>query len=512
MTERTEYAVLRFVDKNGYCHMINDYVKGSSLAQYLREHPQTDKAVFWGWLEKISALAVQYYKWKDGECYGYFNPYAMILTEEDGLVFLDTKDEENEELIGFMQKKSVRTLFMRPERVLSLKITFDDDMYSLGKTIQFLAAKCKTVPGFTRKEEKSLRRLITKCMDKREKNLKDLKEVHRELKSLNDTEGNVPGRGKKGKRVLCAAAVISAAVAVIVAVRGENKVQTARAQHKKQASETVQAGEDLNEKERDVWAQVELGLLYLTELEDKAQSRSCFEKISEECRLADIYLKIIHYISRDKNGAYVGRELEQALQAGAKELEKIEAEAWWNEKQVLYQMPFVQAYGLVNTEAAAEASISICKELLEHDVWKDKEGGKERELELRSYLAAAYEKTDENQLAIEEYEIVKELEEDDIALEQIYLKLERLYERTEQKEKIWQVLKEATEKLPQSSQVWTRYLRQCCADTGIEREACAEYVRNAITSAPDIKENEEFLKLQKEYDITVEGENICVGR
>ena len=108
-------------------------------------HPKTDKTIFFGWLAKIGALAVQFYKWKDGECFGYFNPYAIVLTEE-GPVFLDTKDEENEELIGFMQKKSVRSFFMRPERVLSLKMTFDDDMYSLGKTIQFLAAKCVTVP------------------------------------------------------------------------------------------------------------------------------------------------------------------------------------------------------------------------------------------------------------------------------------------------------------------------------------------------------------------------------
>lgn len=518
MEQRCEYAVLRFVDKNGYCHMIHDYVEGTSLAQYLKVHPKTDKTIFFGWLAKIGALAVQFYKWKDGECFGYFNPYAIVLTEE-GPVFLDTKDEENEELIGLMQKKSVRSFFMRPERVLSLKITFDDDMYSLGKTIQFLAAKCVTVPGFTRKEERSLRRVISKCTDKREKELKDLKEIHRELKKLSDKEVKIPEKGHNRRRILGAAAFLIIVAVIVVSARGGNKAPTARAGDKNGAARTLEieevtvSGQKKEVKENEhIHTQLELGLLYLTELEDEEQSLACFEEAAAYSELAEIYLKIIHYIGREKNGTYAGRELEQALQKGTEELEKVKAEEWWEQKQVLYQIPFLRAYGLLNTKSSAEAAIYTCAELLESDAWKSRDRGKKHELEVRTYLAGAFETAGEDERAIEEYETVKELEEEPAALEQIYAKLEGLYERAGQKENVWQILKEGTEKMPQSEQIWVRYLKQCCADNEIEREVCAEYVKNALSMLPDIKDNVEFQKLQKEYEITVEGENVCVGR
>lgn len=526
MTERTEYAVLRFVDKNGYCHMINDYVQGSSLAQYVKKHPQTDKEIFWDWLEKISALAVQYYKWSDAQCYGYFNPFAVILTDEGGIAFLDTKDEENEELVGCMQRKSVRALFMKPERVLSLKITFDDDMYSLGKTIQFLAAKCRIVPGLTRREEKTLKRIIAQCMDKREKGLKELKEIHRELKSLQETGEKRPDKKRTMKMVLGTAAVLTAIAAIIaVGLRGGNQAGTARAESRENetqvaedSAKTASGGQTIQEKatvqemDKQTQTQLEMGLLYLTELEDEERSRACLEEISEESSLAEIYLKIIHFLAREKSGTYVGRELEQILKAGAEALEQIKEEAWWGQKQELYQMPFLHAYGLLNTESAAESTIEICAELLENDVWKEREQGRKRELEVRTYLAAAFETADEKERAIEEYETVKELEEETSALEQIYMKLEGLYVKTEQKEKMWEVLKEGTEKIPGSEQIWIRYLKHCCGDSSIEREACAEYVKNALTASPNISENEEFIKLQKEYEITVEGDSICVGK
>lgn len=526
MTERTGYAVLRFVDKNGYCHMINDYVQGSSLAQYIKKHPQTDKEIFWGWLEKISALAVQYYKWSDAKCYGYFNPYAVILTDEGGIAFLDTKDEENEELVGCMQRKSVRAPFMRPERVLSLKITFDDDMYSLGKTIQFLAAKCRIVPRFTRREERILKRVVAQCMDKREKGLKDLKEIHRELKSLQETGEKRPEKKRTMKTVLGTGAILTMIAAiVVVGLRGSDQAGTARAESRENAAEvagentkTTSGGQPVPEKtavqemDKQTQTQLEMGLLYLTELEDEERSRGCLEEISEESSLAEIYLKIIHFLAREKSGTYVGRELEQILKVGAEELEHLKEEVWWGQKQELYQMPFLHAYGMLNTESAAEATIEICAELLENDVWKEREQGKKRELEIRTYLAAAFETADEKERAIEEYETVKELEEEVSALEQIYMKLEGLYEKTEQKEKMWEVLKEGTEKIPESEQIWIRYLKHCCADSSMEREACAEYVKSALTASPNITENEEFKKLQKEYEITVEGDNICVGK
>lgn len=35
MEERRDYAVLRFVDQNGWSYMVNDYAKGCSLMEYI---------------------------------------------------------------------------------------------------------------------------------------------------------------------------------------------------------------------------------------------------------------------------------------------------------------------------------------------------------------------------------------------------------------------------------------------------------------------------------------------
>ena len=37
MEERRDYAVLRFVDQNGWSYMVNDYAKGCSLMEYIKQ-------------------------------------------------------------------------------------------------------------------------------------------------------------------------------------------------------------------------------------------------------------------------------------------------------------------------------------------------------------------------------------------------------------------------------------------------------------------------------------------
>ena len=37
MEERKDYAVLRFVDQNGWSYMVNDYAKGCSLMEYIKQ-------------------------------------------------------------------------------------------------------------------------------------------------------------------------------------------------------------------------------------------------------------------------------------------------------------------------------------------------------------------------------------------------------------------------------------------------------------------------------------------
>lgn len=523
MTERTEYAVLRFVDKNGYCHMVSDYVKGSSIAGYIKEHPRMERQHFFHLLSQITTVALQYSKWQDEDSYGYMNPYAFILAGEE-LTMLDTKDEENEEVIAFMQKKNIRSLFMRPHRVLTLKMNFDDDMYGLGKTLQFLAAKCELIPKMSRREEKILKRVISKCLDEKKKSVKDLKEVNRELRQLEGTE-NKKNTGRGVKRVII---VVSAGAVILVsaaflrgdadntAYAGRKKADMVRAHEvnvKDEAENSDEAAALKEVSQEYIDAELELGLLYFTELGDRQKAVSCMEEVENSSGLAQIYLKIFSFLQQEKNETYIGRELEQTLESGQEQLKEYQTGTKdWEEKQVLYEMPFLRAYGLLDTGTAAEKSIELCSGLLENEKWRLVQQGDGRESEIRICLAGAYEKVGDEERALEEYETVKGLEHDKKVQEQIFVKLADLYDKTKQPEKVWETLKEGTQKVADSEVLWLHYLRQCCADTGIERAACADYIKQALEAIPQLTENEEFKKLQKEYEITVEGENICVGK
>ena len=46
----------------------------------------------------------------------------------------------------------------------------------------------------------------------------------------------------------------------------------------------------------------------------------------------------------------------------------------------------------------------------------------------------------------------------------------------------------------------------------VERETCAQTIQQYIGEMPEIVEQEEFQKLANEYGITVEGEQVWVGR
>mgnify|MGYP000034299187 CR=1 FL=1 len=43
MEERKDYAVLRFVDQNGWSYMVNDYAKGCSLMEYIKQGTRVEK-------------------------------------------------------------------------------------------------------------------------------------------------------------------------------------------------------------------------------------------------------------------------------------------------------------------------------------------------------------------------------------------------------------------------------------------------------------------------------------
>ena len=164
MAERSEYAVFRFLEQNGYCHMISDYVKGISIMQYVKEEYPVSRECLWHWMAEIAQRLEQYYKWENGKAYGFVNPYAVIIGEDSEIMLLDIMDPGNEDQIRRMQKKKVRMLFVKEEHILTQNAELEDDCYGLGKTYQFMLEKCHLTELCTRREKRLIRKIIEKCL------------------------------------------------------------------------------------------------------------------------------------------------------------------------------------------------------------------------------------------------------------------------------------------------------------------------------------------------------------
>ena len=108
MEERRDYAVLRFVDQNGWSYMVNDYAKGCSLMEYIKQGIRVEKETVFDWIRQLSKQLEQYYRCgNEDAAYGYVNPYAVIITEDGMLCLLDINEPENEELLKQMKKKKL---------------------------------------------------------------------------------------------------------------------------------------------------------------------------------------------------------------------------------------------------------------------------------------------------------------------------------------------------------------------------------------------------------------------
>lgn len=504
MLERTEYAVVRFLNQNGYCHMVNDCVTGNSVMQYVRDEVKVTKQQMFKWLVQMAHQMEQFYRCEEEKAYGYVNPYAVIVTDGNEVLLLDIQETENEELVKWMQKKKVRMLFVRKEYVLSQRTEREDDWFGFGRMIEFMIDKCCIDTKFTRKEERILRRISRKCQKGENEGVKGWLGVQKDLRVL--AESVEKEKEPIRKRVLGIAAVTILLLAGVSAFRQGDK-ETKGVEISVQAEEKK---EEQTEKEqnsdREDRAYLELGLMYFVELEDYQKSIENLERVSAETPLAADYLRIIQYQQEEHTGNLMKYELEQALRDGKTKLEEKQKEVIG--KECLYKMPFLYGYAMLDTQSGWQEVKRIGEEMESASVWRDWGKEERKETEVRTYLARAYESLEETENAMEEYEILMELENDADELEEIYLRLETLYDELGEAEKAWDVCKRSVEELPESEALWITYIRRHLEDSSIEETVCEEAVKKAVQAVPELEENEEFVELKEEYGIEIEKEEI----
>ncbi|MCI8639685.1 MAG: hypothetical protein HFG41_11285 [Coprococcus sp.] len=489
MTERTEYAVLRFLDQNGYCHTVNDVVRGHSVMQYAKDGAAVSKKMMFCWAAELAQQMESYYKCCDGQAYGYVNPCAVIVPEEgNSVLLLDTADAGSTELVKRMQKKKLRLLFVRKKHVLSQNMKPEDDWYGFGRTLQFIEEKCCIGENFTYRERRTLRRIREQCIEEDTADFPVWEEVRRDFRRLAVSAEKGRLGKKQRKRLFLGAAAFVMIVAVWANLsRRQAGADRAQAAQAKEVEAAAKKKEEKEEKEREekekllkkaeeqemacqeaergeAQAYLEMGLVYLTELGDYENSRVYLEQASKELNLAKHYLKIVQAVQSADSEDYVKRGLEQAIRDAREELKSMQEEQVKN-RSFLYKTPFLLACSVLDTEESWKQAAEITEEIRIESVQAELAQDTEKEKELDYFLAQAYEKLEEKEKAIKEYEKLKEMEQEEELLEKIYLKLLELYDEKE------------------------------------------EIAREAIETLPELGENEEFQRMKEEYGLLQEDED-----
>lgn len=523
--EKKSYEILKFVARGDRCYVSGDCVEGKTIVKWLKYHPDIPKEQLYIWIREIIRQLEAFHKCRGNPIYQYLNPYSIIVTKDNHLYLLDLGSGNQEKILRQMQRKGIRESFLAPDNLYYQRASMADDIYGFGKTLQYILASSVIEPRLTRREEAKFQKIISKCLNQNSnKNYQNVSELSEYFPKRDEKKKSEKRTRKKRALLLAAAAfTVLTASAVVLAGNaqkesgGESKEEGTKelTQLTKEKQKEESKSEDKSEGEREETAdgrrppgfdekevlQFDMAMLYFLELRDYEKSRELFGQM-EGCSIAGYYERLAGYMGKGHEDI-VGRNLEQLL-------ENIEEEMP-DKDDIRYTLSLLRGYSLLTTKEAAGQKIRLGEQAIEIIGEMDTKDWSQ-EQEIREYLAAAYEQTEDVKKAEEQYEMLLEFTEGEKEREQLYQKLTLLYEESGQQDKALEVCKKGTEELSSSKMLRLLFIRTQCRMQSIDRQICAESIKGFLAEIPELVGEEEFKKLQQEYEIKVEGEQVWVGR
>lgn len=169
MKEKNGYDVLKLVMHNNRCYVSTDYVMGKPLIYWLKYHPDIPKELLYNWIREIVQSLDNFHQSQGTPSYQYVNPYSVIVSEEQKLFLLDVGSRKHEDMLHLMRRRYVREHFLAPDNQYYQKVSTKEDIYGLGKTIQYIIASTEIVPSLSRWEERRFQKIISKCLNQTSK-------------------------------------------------------------------------------------------------------------------------------------------------------------------------------------------------------------------------------------------------------------------------------------------------------------------------------------------------------
>ena len=303
MEEKQSYEILKFVMHGDKCYMSTDVTRGKPMIIWLKYHAHITKEQFYEWVRQMIADLEHFHRCRGNPCYQYVNPYSMIVGE-DGRVYLsDLASKEQEDLLHLMQRRYVRENFLSPENQYYQKNDEKEDIYGLGKTIQYILSAVEVEPALGYLETARIRKVISRCLTRNgRKSYQKLQDVQIQVK------GAEKNRGVRSRRIVCAVGI-----GIIVVAAGVQAVMRISAQ-KHQKEVRVTDGEEASDKTSD--AQEYLERLLESEEQWDAEKKA-MQKESAEREKKLLYDLAFTYFAQIKDYALCQEYLEEMSEPDA---------------------------------------------------------------------------------------------------------------------------------------------------------------------------------------------------
>lgn len=442
------YDVLKFIEHGGRCRPAMDYVSGELLIYRLKRCPEIDKKLLFEWMRELLHQLEQFHRCRSNQSYRYINPYSVLVTGEDKLLLLDLEAEGNEFVLKNMQKRSMREHFVKPVIYIRENTTISLDLCGYAKTIQFILANVHVEPSLTPREENRLEKIIDKCLcTNSKKQYEDLKQVQKDLPSIRNHHWKIQKNIRK-KWLLLPVAAIALLIILFVLFIGIRK-----SNGQKQSLQNFQ--EKVKDIEENLSESQKLSDDTSRETEDNRQADEPEEDLEQEGEVPD------------KRGNF---------RDGIEELTD--------------DVDLLQEYMLRNTTQDNQAIIKQ---------------GEILKIELFRYLAAAYDRENMKESALEAYQELCKMEIQAELLEAVYLRRISLEMEHNMKTAL-ETGKEALARGLASESLAEKTLEVLAEMETMTKEQCQKELEEVLRYYPELKSLQNYHKLEEIYEL-VEGGN-----
>lgn len=175
------YEVLRFIRQGSVCRSIMDYTEGTILMELLKVEKKIRKERLFEWFFDIFRQAEGFHRCGESQYYGCLNPYGILVTREGKILLLDPGSKE---FLKKIDEPAVKKYFVENGTEKMKYGGTEADLYSAGKTLQFMLYTMEIVPDLRFTEEIQMKNVIKRCLGETRKRYRDFRQPVQDMQDI----------------------------------------------------------------------------------------------------------------------------------------------------------------------------------------------------------------------------------------------------------------------------------------------------------------------------------------